>query len=190
MCNEITEFLNNGYYIYFLCPKGKYVREEPDCCKAVNSRNKFEELLTKYPDSNFGLGTSLWQGGIVVIDIDIKNGIDGDLSLRKFFSEKNLTLPKTATVKTGSGGYHYYFKNETNIKIYGMQNVLPGIDVRAEGAYAVIPPSTHSNGETYRWYNSSFDDISPLTDGVIELLELIPDNIGLSYKIKRNEMLY
>ena len=43
--------------------------------------------------------------GLMVIDVDMKNNIDGLKSLQPFLKY----FPKTFTVKTPSGVYHYWF---------------------------------------------------------------------------------
>ena len=76
---------------------------------------------------------------LIIVDID-KPGMD--LSW----------LPNTATVKTGSGGMHYYysfvegFTNRARIKEF--------IDIRAEGGYVVLPPSRNFNGK-YEWVSKA-----------------------------------
>lgn len=82
--------------------------------------------------------------GIVVIDIDNHNGIDGLGNLKEFLDTYDIELPKTTVVKTPSGGLHYYFKldkkyNETQF----IQNhkQLEGVDFQTHGRYVVAPPS-------------------------------------------------
>jgi predicted P-loop ATPase len=82
----------------------------------------------------------------VVIDLDRKNGIDGLESLRMLGE-----VPETLTAETGSGGLHLYFKHP-GLPIKNSAGVLgPGIDVRGDGGYVVLPPSPHRSGGRYRW---------------------------------------
>ena len=60
-----------------------------------------------FPTHNGPFGLDCGKSGLVVLDIDVKNGKDGRLSLAELPG-----LPATYTVKTKSGGYHYYFKGE------------------------------------------------------------------------------
>ena len=79
---------------------------------------------------------------LVVLDEDPRNG--GNVSLAGFPSSHG------PTVRTGSGGRHFYFAHpgDTVPKIPGL---LPGVDLQGEGAYVVAPPSIHPNGRPYAW---------------------------------------
>lgn len=92
--------------------------------------------------------TMMYRLGLLVIDIDKKNGRDGialwsslpevlanDWSLSNAFE-------RTMAVETMSGGVHLYFLMEPGLKLGSGANVLgPGIDLRADVGYAVAPPS-------------------------------------------------
>lgn len=84
------------------------------------------------PDGNVGVATG---GGIVVLDVDVKNAKDG----REAVKDKDLA--GAFHVVTPSGGHHYYFRSATSFRngtnIYGMT----GVDIRGDGGYVVAPPS-------------------------------------------------
>lgn len=84
--------------------------------------------------------------GVFVLDTDVKAGRNGEQTIK----EANLALPKTLTVRTGSGGLHRYFKIPEGKTIKNGNNLYPGVDIRGEGGYVVLPPSRHKNGEPYR----------------------------------------
>lgn len=79
-------------------------------------------------------------GGLVVLDIDPRNG--GNESI------KGKSLPLTPTVKTGGGGFHYYFISSVPIK---KTKLMAGVDLQAEGSFVIAPPSLHHSGEHYAW---------------------------------------
>ena len=93
------------------------------------------------PDANVGIATgpssALW-----VLDIDPDGG--GMESMRDLVA-KHGPLPETFAVKTGSGGYHYYFKLEVGLR-NSQGRIGKGIDVRAEGGQVVAPPSVSGIG--------------------------------------------
>ena len=60
------------------------------------------EWASQFPNCNFGVLTG---DGIVVLDVDCKNGKDG-YQVLSMLDE----IPNTFTVKTPNGGLHYYFK--------------------------------------------------------------------------------
>lgn len=109
-----------------------------------------EQLKTwreRYPKANWGIATG---GGVIVVDLDVKPGKDGRVSIRAIGSQ----LPTTRTVQTGSGGMHLYFKGQAS----NSSNKLgPGIDVRGTGGYVLAPSSNHISGGTYTLLN----DVEP-----------------------------
>jgi len=51
-------------------------------------------------------------------------------------------------------------------------NVLPGVDVRGNGAQVVIPPSTHKNGVKYAWEVAPWDvELAPPPDWLVNLIK-------------------
>lgn len=71
--------------------------------------------------------------GLVVLDLDVKNGKNGIRALL----DAGLRLPDTYTVQTRSGGLHCYFLGEARCRV----GLLPGVDVRGTGGFVVVPPS-------------------------------------------------
>lgn len=87
---------------------------------------------------------------LVVVDVDPKNG--GEDSMKK------LHLPPTHIVKTGGGGWHYYYAWPWNKPVPNIKGFLDGVDIEGEAAYVVVPPSKHPSGEIYTSI-TSLDDI-------------------------------
>ncbi len=85
--------------------------------------------------------------GIIVLDVDPRNG--GDTALQKLIDEHG-PLPSTPWVaRTGSGGWHYWFRAES-IEVY--KTLCPGVDLKIGATgYVVMPPSIHKTGNTYQW---------------------------------------
>lgn len=81
--------------------------------------------------------------GIVVVDIDPRNG--GNESL------PGLHLPQTMIVKTGGGGFHYYYRWPKGIPAPSMIGYRDGVDIQGEGKYVVAPPSAHLTGGVYEF---------------------------------------
>jgi hypothetical protein len=121
--------------------------------EATIDKDKIAEWWDKWPDANICLVTG---AGIAVIDADAPahkedgNGQDGIGNLEKWQKE-NGSFPDTLTVKTPSGGLHYYFKVSTDVK--SRTGLIPGVDVRANGGYVLLPPS-NIGGVTYSWHNN------------------------------------
>ena len=124
-----------------------------------SNEDVFEWFGVKFLDkANLGVVTGK-TSGIVVVDIDPRHGGS---------NEKFVNLG-TLAARTGGGGWHYYFKYEE-----GLQNqagIQPGIDIRAEGGYVVVPPSLHQSGNRYEWIDDPETTlVLPLPDFVKEWL--------------------
>ncbi len=104
-----------------------------------------------YPSANVAIATGE-VSGVLVIDVDVANGKSGEASLKSLETEVG-SLPKDATVKTGSGGFHIYLKIHNQLIKSTVSRLAKNIDVRANGGYAIAPPSTHKSGFQYEWMN-------------------------------------
>jgi hypothetical protein len=96
--------------------------------------------------------------GVVVVDVDNKNGQPGDKSLVRL--QRTIDrITNTATVRTPHGGLHLYNRHPGS-DIRNFASILAaGIDVRGEGEYVVAPRSMIPAGG-YEWVR----DLSKLRD--------------------------
>ena len=70
--------------------------------------------------------------GIIALDIDIKDGVNGFETIKKYH------VPITQSQRTRSGGVHYIFKYPNDGKHYGNRTRFDkGLDIRGEGGYIV-----------------------------------------------------
>ena len=100
------------------------------------TEQELEKWWGEFPDANIGLITGKISG-LTVVDVDL----GGDTKI----------LPTTDTVKTGSGGFHFYYKYHEGYRNKG--RILPFVDIRGDGGYVVAPPSIHENGNRYEIVN-------------------------------------
>jgi hypothetical protein len=108
----------------------------------------------RWPSANVGVPTGK-MSGVVVLDVDVDDG--GLESLAKL-ERAGAPAPTTAKARTGGGGIHIFFRNSTDTQIRNSAGLLgPGLDVRGEGGYVVVPPSRTQG--PYEWV-----DRSPLTE--------------------------
>jgi predicted P-loop ATPase len=92
----------------------------------------------------YGIATGS-RSGVFVVDTDIKPGINGDMALTSLGN-----LPTTRTVRSGSGGHHYYLNLPEGFNVRCSAGIVgPGIDIRGEGGFVVGPGSPHKSGGTY-----------------------------------------
>ncbi len=98
--------------------------------------------------------------GIMAIDIDPRNG----------GTDEDFKDIKTVRVKTGGGGYHYYFQYEGSI--INQKSIKPGIDLKTEGGFVIAPPSIHESDNSYEWI------VSPSEIEIVPLPQFVKDWIN------------
>ena len=106
----------------------------------------------RYPEHGVGIATGAGSG-IWVLDIDVSNGKPGAETLAALEAEHG-PLPRTATVRTGSGGQHLYWLLPEGFEVRNDagKRLGPGLDVRGEGGQVVAPPTFHpTTGAAYEW---------------------------------------
>jgi hypothetical protein len=105
---------------------------------ATTDRRTIERWWERWPSANVGLPTGQ-ESGIVVLDVDVEAG--GLESLARL-KRAGAPVPKTARTRTGGGGIHVFFRYPGTTEIRNSAGLLgPGLDVRGEGGYVVVPPS-------------------------------------------------
>lgn len=141
---------------------------------AVTDAAQIEAWWKRWPNANVGI-TCCEQSGFFILDIDPKH--NGDQSLRDLV-EANGALPATTAAKTGSGGFHFYFKYVPGIGS-STGRIAAGIDTRGDDTgYVVAPPSIHPNGGSYRWARDRGPELAPLEVAPLWLLEAYRLNRG------------
>jgi len=113
-----------------------------------------------------GIGLDCGKSSIVVIDVD-------DLGAVPKLAEKLGWDPvedDTYVSETGGGGYHIFYRAGDQAVRNSASKVVPGIDVRGEGGYVVLPPSEHESGRGYSWYRSPQTGVRPIPEKLVELL--------------------
>jgi hypothetical protein len=110
----------------------------------------------RYPPCLWGMPTGT-ASGFVVLDIDVKrpeaNGFDSLEDLG------HSILPETPLVHTASGGVHIYFRCPNREVRNSAGKIGPGLDVRANGGYVIVP----TPGSGYRWDSFwNFDTVEPV----------------------------
>jgi hypothetical protein len=130
-----------------------------------------QEMIARWwqcePMSNIGIRTGA-ASGLVVLDIDPRNG--GSDNLREL-EQQNGELPHTVMSLTGGGGIHIFFQHPSGFT--KNKTLAPGVEVKADGAYVVAPPSIHPNGEAYQWEVSSHPDdldLAALPEWLLQLM--------------------
>jgi hypothetical protein len=105
------------------------------------------DWFTRWADHGVGIACGE-ASGLFVIDVDNAKGKVGDRTLAEL-EAKYGPLPETHTVRTGSGGWHFYFRFDLTRPL--RNGVLgPDIDIRGEGGQVLAPPTIHpTTGQPY-----------------------------------------
>jgi hypothetical protein len=99
----------------------------------------------RWPAANVGVVTGLVSGA-VVLDVDPRSGGNDSLAaLERRFG----ALPPTAQVRTGGGGRHLWL--DPGGVALPTTRLAPGLELKAEGGIAIVPPSRHASGGLYAW---------------------------------------
>lgn len=118
---------------------------------------------------NVGIATGT-ASGFWVLDIDPDKG--GLESAKRLATEHPAMFDPTVVVKTGSGGFHYYFNlpdfDVTNSP-GALKGAYPGIDVRGNGGQVVAPPSVTDKG-AYRIPSYSSQEIADAPPWLLDML--------------------
>lgn len=119
------------------------------------------EWWSTWPNANIAIALGP-ASGMFVIDLDVGEDTDGFIELNAWAEAHGLELPETLEAETGSGGRHLFYRWPGGIK--NATAWLPEVDIKAEGGYVLVSPSSHVSGGVYRWRNQlpPVDVVEPL----------------------------
>ena len=120
------------------------------------------------PDCNIGIATGA-VSGFFVLDVDNKDGKDGEASLRELEAKHGL-LPTTIEVITGEGRHAWFRIGEHGAIRNSAGTIAPGLDIRGDGGYVIAPPSIHPSGKRYEWSVDSNDEFAEAPEWLHELI--------------------
>lgn len=140
-----------------------------------NSKKPIERNWTQLPfrskfrcPGNYGV---VLQHDHLIIDVDprnFKHKVDSFAEL-----QKQVKLPKTFVVRTGAGGFHFYYKKPASLLIKkGLPVEFPGVEFKTKGTQIVAPGSIHP--ETKKMYlpykGTKLSDITDAPDSLLTLI--------------------
>jgi putative DNA primase/helicase len=98
---------------------------------------------TRSPRAMIGLPTGKPIGAFVV-DIDPGPDETAEGVLGRLIEALGCPLPPAPTVRTPRGGMHLYFAMPPEVVVGNRARLVPGVDVRGDGGYVIVPPSVRS----------------------------------------------
>jgi hypothetical protein len=107
---------------------------------ATTDPARLTAMLARVPRGLLAIRTGT-ASGLCVVDIDPRNGGRLDTAL----------MAPTATVATGGGGWHLYYRHPGGPALPALPG-RAGVDIKGDGGYVAAPPSVHpGTGQRYRW---------------------------------------
>jgi hypothetical protein len=142
---------------------GKHPRTVHGLRDASTDAGQVRGWWRRWPDANLGVITGAGSG-LLVLDVDLP---EGPASLHRL-EAAHAPLPATCTQRTGSGGRQLLFAHPGR-PVGNRARLEPGIDVRGDGGYIVVPPSRHACGDRYQWISRM--PPAPPPDWLLALLD-------------------
>jgi len=151
---------------------GKHPLHSNGVYGATTDLEWLEDQYRAFPNSNVGIAMGR-ESGILALDLDTPQAID---AVRK------QGIPSTWKFTTGKGEQHLFRYPDIQEELY-IQNAVqlaPGVDIRSDGGYSVVPPSNHYSGKKYYWV------VDPEAGPPAELPQWIRDMLVLKNKSATN----
>ena len=141
-----------GWAVFPCRPGDKRPATQHGCLDATTDIDQIRAWWNERSDLNIGLACGEISG-ITALDIDPRSNGHEFLAAAV---DDNEPIDGVWESQTGGGGTHYLFTygDEANV------DLAPGVEIRSDGKYIVLPPSIHPNGNSYEWELSS----SPIED--------------------------
>jgi len=144
--------------------------------------------ITEYFQNGYNIGFVLSDTDLVV-DCDPRNYKDDIDSLELLQNDLGVRLQDHApTVKTGGGGFHFYFSKPSDLNINEVLDKYPGIEFKTEGRQVCAAGSLHPSGNYYKWLRNDIEqkELAPL----LKLLKRanVPHHNSDSEKIRNDQL--
>jgi len=157
-----------GWAIFPCQPRGKTPATARGYLDAVvNDPHRINTWWGIFPDLNIGCATGA-VSGFFVLDVD---GEQGEASLARL-EEHHGKLPATIEAITGRGRHCYFRLGEHGAVKNSAGQIAPGLDIRGDGGYVLVPPSIHPSGRAYAWSVDSADEFADAPEWLHELIRV------------------
>lgn len=134
--------------------------------KELQTKRVTEDDLHRWRPK-FANGVGFITGDISGVTVIESDGAEGEAVLAEF-ERMNGPLPKTRTIRSGSGrGLHRHFKHPGGY-VKTRANTSIKRDVKGDKGFAVLPPSLHKSGGRYEVVDDAKP--APLPDGLLEFI--------------------
>lgn len=148
--------------------------------KYFKTKVQLENYLNNHPYSNYAIiPADNW----IVYDVDNRNG-----GMESFKKLEKLLIP-TFTVKSGSGGFHYYYKLPNGFNGELKKNLYDvgyaGVDIQDKRKCLIAPESVHPCGGVYKIIAGSLDKLAEVPAELLKLAMKTKETTEHSEQIER-----
>lgn len=166
--DDALDLVRRGFWIFPIRPNDK----KPAVKEWQHAATRDVETVRKYfgdgaaaGPPNLGVFTGRFgdDGALLVVDVDVKKGKDGNASLLRLELD-GYELPDTLTTETPTGGRHLFFRVDVPVR-QGADKIGVGLDIRSRGGYVLGAGST-IDGKAYRWLLDS--DVQPAPQWLVD----------------------
>jgi Bifunctional DNA primase/polymerase, N-terminal/AAA domain/Primase C terminal 2 (PriCT-2) len=102
----------------------------------------------RWPNAMIGVPMGS-ESGVFCVDLDIKENVSGIDQWNMLLASNQCEEPVTRIHETPSGGKHYIFIWQDDIRSIPLGKLAPGIEIKGDGGYIVVPPSENYVGKLY-----------------------------------------
>lgn len=111
---------------------------------ATASPREVERWWTgRFRGYNIGLLTGP-ESGVIVLDVDDEEGA-------YLVAERGISPGPVSLTGRANGQGRHYFLQHPGYAIPTKTKPFPGVDIRGDGGFVVLPPSLHWTGNYYKW---------------------------------------
>ena len=151
--DDALDLVRRGFWVFPIRPNDK----KPSVKEWQNAATQDPTVISGWfavsgdrPPPNIGLSTGRFKldSALLVVDVDVKKGKDGNQSLLQLELD-GYELPDTLTAETPTGGRHLFFSVDAPVR-QGTDTLGTGLDVRSRGGY-VLGAGSSIDGRPYRW---------------------------------------
>src|SRR5580765_347646 len=148
MLDGALEIARKGWPIFPCNPVNKSPLNSHAFKEATTDETVIREWWKLWPNAMIGVPMGEISG-VFCVDLDRKiGGADGVATWHELLGQFG-AIPETRTHKTPSTGMHLLFLHEAGVRNVPLNKIAPGIEIKGEGGYIVVPPSRMLDGREY-----------------------------------------
>lgn len=147
--------------------------------KATCDPDQIRAWWAEWPHAMIGVRTGA-ASGLFVVDADVDDGINGHETLAAL----GIDELETCTVLTPRGGLHLHYRYQDGLR-NSAGDIGPGVDVRGEGGYIIVPPSMRADGRRYEWRQDGATQPAEIPPAIIAALKKKPERADVGQRQSR-----